>query len=42
MQDLENNAEVWCIMLELVQELSLIHILRKQYGPEIYNDTKEM
>ena len=21
MQDLENNAEVWCIMLELVQEI---------------------
>ncbi len=21
MQDLENNAEVWCVMLELVQEI---------------------
>ena len=21
MQDLDNNAEVWCVMLELVQEI---------------------
>jgi DNA polymerase-4 len=45
MQDLENNAEVWCVMLELVQEIGTkLRAHKKKAGgvavPDWYSDTK--